>query len=76
MYAEFRPGRAAGAVEAPPSKSMGHRMLLCAGLSGGPCTVRGIASSQDMLATLDCLSALGTPSPCPAGMCFPPPKRW
>lgn len=59
MYAEFRPGRAAGAVEAPPSKSMGHRMLLCAGLSGGPCTVRGIASSQDMLATLDCLSALG-----------------
>ena len=59
MYAEFRPGRAAGAVAAPPSKSMGHRMLLCAGLSGGPCTVRGIASSQDMLATLDCLSALG-----------------
>ncbi len=59
MRAEFRASRAKGTVSAPPSKSMGHRLLLCAGLSGGPCTVRGIAPSEDMRATLDCLSALG-----------------
>ena len=59
MKAVFKPSRAAGQVSAPPSKSMAHRMLICAGLSGGPCTVRGAAPSQDVLATLDCLSALG-----------------
>ena len=59
MRAVFKPSFAKGAVAAPPSKSMGHRMLLCAGLSGGPCTVTGIAPSQDMMATLDCLSAMG-----------------
>ena len=59
MRAVFKPSFAKGAVAAPPSKSMGHRMLLCAGLSGGPCTVTGIAPSQDMMATLDCLSAIG-----------------
>lgn len=59
MRAVFKPSRAKGTVAAPPSKSMGHRMLLCAGLSGGPCRVSGIAESQDMLATLDCLAAMG-----------------
>jgi len=59
MRATFKPSLAKGTVAAPPSKSMGHRMLLCAGLSGGPCTVTGIAPSQDMMATLDCLSTMG-----------------
>lgn len=59
MRAVFKPSRANGTVAAPPSKSMGHRMLVCAGLSGGPCAVTGIIPSQDMMATLDCLAALG-----------------
>ena len=59
MRAEFKPSVAKGVAAAPPSKSMGHRMLICAGLSGGPCQVKGIAPSQDMMATLDCLSAMG-----------------
>ncbi|MBR4991663.1 MAG: 3-phosphoshikimate 1-carboxyvinyltransferase, partial [Clostridia bacterium] len=59
MQAVFKPSTAKGTAAAPPSKSMGHRLLICAGLSGGPCTVSGIAPSQDMLATLDCLAALG-----------------
>ena len=59
MKAIIKPGAARGRVSAPPSKSMGHRMLICAGLSGGPCRVEGIIPSEDMLATLDCLSALG-----------------
>ena len=59
MQAVFKPSTAKGIAAAPPSKSMGHRLLICAGLSGGPCTVSGVAPSQDMLATLDCLAALG-----------------
>ena len=59
MRAEFCVSRAAGTVAAPPSKSMAHRMLVCAGLSGGPCTVSGLAPSEDVLATMDCLQAMG-----------------
>lgn len=52
-------GTAKGAVSAPPSKSMAHRLLICAGLSDGECIVHGISDSEDMLATMDCLRALG-----------------
>lgn len=48
-----------GQVAAPPSKSMAHRLLICAALAEGHSTVRGISPSQDVLATLDCLGALG-----------------
>lgn len=48
-----------GTITAPPSKSMAHRLLICSGLCAGTSVVRGIAPSQDVLATLDCLKALG-----------------
>lgn len=48
-----------GAVTAPPSKSMAHRLLICAGLAQGKSIIRGVEYSQDILATLDCLQALG-----------------
>ena len=60
MRLRIEKGRASGAVQAPPSKSMAHRLLICAGLSAGVCRVHGVAESQDMLATMDCLEALGT----------------
>lgn len=50
---------ARGTAAAPPSKSEAHRLLICAGLSGGPCTVNNLEWSQDISATLDCLRALG-----------------
>ncbi len=50
---------ARGTVSAPPSKSMAHRLLICAALSGGNVRVENAAANQDILATLDCLSALG-----------------
>lgn len=53
------PGRAVGTAAAPPSKSCGHRMLLCAALASGESRIRGIAQSQDMLATMDCIRAMG-----------------
>ena len=59
MKVEIKKGKAKGFVEAPPSKSMAHRLLICAGLSEGVCTVHGISESEDVLATLDCLRAIG-----------------
>lgn len=59
MRLRIEKGRASGAVQAPPSKSMAHRLLICAGLSEGVCRVHGVSESQDMLATMDCLEALG-----------------
>ena len=48
-----------GTVSAPPSKSMAHRMLISAGLCKGESKVHGIAPSEDILATLDCLKQIG-----------------
>lgn len=48
-----------GVVTAPPSKSMAHRMLISAGLCKGESKVHGIAPSEDILATLDCLTQIG-----------------
>jgi 3-phosphoshikimate 1-carboxyvinyltransferase len=59
MIATFKPCRLAGTVEAPPSKSMAHRYLIGAALSGNVCTLSGIDYSEDILATIDCLKALG-----------------
>ncbi len=46
-------------MQAPPSKSAGHRFLIACALCDGESVVRGISESDDMLATLDCLRALG-----------------
>lgn len=59
MTVTFTPTRLSGTVTAPPSKSMGHRMLICAGLAAGNSTVKGISHSQDMLATMELLDGLG-----------------
>lgn len=60
MTVTIRPSAPAGVAAAPPSKSMAHRALICAGLSrSGGSAVHGVAPSQDVLATLDCLAALG-----------------
>lgn len=59
MKVQINPSKAEGAVNAPPSKSIAHRMLISAGLSSGTSVVHGIAPSEDVLATLDCLKALG-----------------
>ena len=50
---------AKGRVSAPPSKSMAHRLLICAALCQGKSVISGVSESEDMHATVDCLSALG-----------------
>ena len=59
MKITFEKSTPKGTISAPPSKSMAHRMLISGGLSCGKSIVHGIAPSQDVLATLDCLESLG-----------------
>lgn len=59
MRVKIHSGKAHGFVQAPPSKSMAHRYLIAAALAEGKSVIRGIAFSQDILATIDCLRGLG-----------------
>jgi 3-phosphoshikimate 1-carboxyvinyltransferase len=52
-------GRAEGVVCPPPSKSVAHRLLICAAMCQGESRIEGIPSCEDVLATIDCLRALG-----------------
>ena len=49
----------AGVVTAPPSKSVAHRMVLCAALSEGVSVIKNIALSDDIAATLECITSFG-----------------
>ena len=59
MRIRMEPAELRGTVSAPPSKSMAHRMLICAALAEGESLVRPIELSEDILATMDGLRALG-----------------
>lgn len=59
MIASFKPCALSGTVDAPPSKSMAHRYLIGAALSGRRCELSGIDLSEDILASIDCLRSLG-----------------
>ena len=59
MKVTISPGKAKGTMAAPPSKSMAHRLLICAGLAKGSSTIYNVDPSEDILATIDCLNALG-----------------
>ena len=59
MKAVFSPSFPFGEVFAPPSKSMAHRYLICGALSEQS-RVSGLAMSEDIKATADCLKALGS----------------
>ena len=59
MTANIKPSKLKGKVTAPSSKSMGHRLLICAGLSEGKSEIKNVLFSEDILASLDCLKAMG-----------------
>lgn len=59
MNVRIFPSFAKGEIAAPPSKSMAHRLLISAALSQGKSRICGVADSEDVMATLDCLRALG-----------------
>lgn len=53
------PCQVQGRLQLPPSKSMAHRLMICAGLATGTSRISGLRDSKDMQATLQCLKALG-----------------
>lgn len=59
MIAKFKPCKLNGHIDAPPSKSMAHRYLIGAALSKESCKITGVDYSEDILASIDCLKALG-----------------
>lgn len=58
MKVNVYPSVPRGTVDAPPSKSMAHRLLIGAALSDEPCEVCGVSDSEDIKATLSCLENL------------------
>ena len=59
MIATIKPHLLEGTVSAPPSKSVGHRSIICAALSSCPVTIYNCGNSDDMTATISCVKALG-----------------
>ena len=59
MNIVIEPSPLKGEIAAIPSKSVAHRMLICAALADGPTTLRIPKTSDDIDATADCLRALG-----------------
>lgn len=59
MKRRIEKGQAQGVINAPPSKSFAHRLLISGALSNGNCTIDGITDSVDMKATLSCIETLG-----------------
>ena len=57
MDVRIEKSRARGKIAAPPSKSFAHRLIICAALAGAGSEVLGLAGSEDILATLDCVAA-------------------
>ena len=52
-------GTLSGVVTPPPSKSQAHRLLICAALGKQPCSIFCNALNDDLVATMNCLNALG-----------------
>ncbi len=61
MRALVEPGRLSGTVQALPSKSQSHRLLIAARLSETPATVHNLGQSHDIAATWRCMDALLAP---------------
>lgn len=56
---ELFPSSLNGNIKSPPSKSLSHRALICAGLSKGKSVISNIIFSDDVLATINSLELLG-----------------
>lgn len=59
MDVQITPRRLSGVVTPPPSKSLAHRYVIAASLAAGTSSVKNVAFSEDIEATLRCMGALG-----------------
>ncbi len=55
----IEPSRLSGKVVVPSSKSVGHRLLICAALAKGLSKIYGLSMSKDIVATLEALKGFG-----------------
>ncbi len=60
MKVTVRPSAVKGTVRAIPSKSFAHRQLICAALAERETKIRCSVISEDISATMRCLTALGS----------------
>lgn len=56
---EIQPGKLQGKVNIPPSKSLAHRAIICAGLASGESEIDNINFSKDIIATTEGMKSLG-----------------
>ena len=59
MQVKINPKNLIGKINAPPSKSYAHRILISAFLSGREVEVFNVGNSRDVLATLSAIESLG-----------------
>ena len=59
MNITIKPSVASGEINAPPSKSCAHRLLICASLAKGKSVIENIGTNDDIIATISCLKDLG-----------------
>lgn len=59
MDIRITPSRLEGIVNIPSSKSITHRMLICAGLADGVSIIDGVSFSKDIYATISAMQSLG-----------------
>ncbi len=53
------PSKLTGTVNAPSSKSITHRAIICAALSKGESTINNVSFSNDIYATIEAVKSLG-----------------
>lgn len=59
MNVLIKPSVANGKINAPPSKSCAHRLLICAALAKGRSVIENIGVNDDITATVNCLRQMG-----------------
>lgn len=59
MDLRITPHKLSGSVKIPASKSMAHRAIICAALSGGISYLSGVTFSNDIYATLSAMEQFG-----------------
>lgn len=59
MQVKIEPSDLRGKVHIPSSKSMTHRVLICASLADGTSVIEGVDFSKDITATIEAMRSLG-----------------
>lgn len=59
MRLEITPGKLSGQIIPPPSKSQAHRLIISAALAEGESFISNVSFSNDIIATIRCMEALG-----------------